>query len=323
MASIFGSNPKFFMSNLIIPSQRTIDQSTGGKLRDLNPKESWAILEDLALYGNESWKDPRDFVKPVKAIALPQDVPSTSDRRLIELENQVQYLMEAYLALTQPTQVNKITTPCYICNAPHDTRHCMENPEQAFVEYASSRTDEAGGNTAYDNDQEPEICCGTHPVSSARSYPTTDPQCSTQIHSSINTITIHPKQPEKSQVMTQPKQDWGNTNGGISNFTGRIKGMHVFVRNFTYVMDFMIVEDISSIIDQSLSQVADEVAYKMPHKIEQYDSLSDLEKEHTKSVYLRNEEDKRRGVEYVMSKILGIYKECAKNCGPDYLTGVE
>ncbi|GKE52141.1 MAK10-like protein [Tanacetum coccineum] len=49
-----------------------------------------ALLEDLALYDNESWNDPRDFAKPVKAIALPQDVPSTSDRRLIELENQVQ-----------------------------------------------------------------------------------------------------------------------------------------------------------------------------------------------------------------------------------------
>ncbi|GJX24753.1 hypothetical protein Tco_0231049 [Tanacetum coccineum] len=38
----------------------------------------------------------------------------------------------------------------------------------------------------------------------------------------------------------------------------------------------------------------DEVSYKMPHKIEQYDSLSDLEKEHTKLIYLRNEDDKRR-----------------------------
>nr|GEW52307.1 ribonuclease H-like domain-containing protein [Tanacetum cinerariifolium] len=28
---------------------------------------------------------------------------------------------------------------------PHDTRYCIEDPEQAFVEYASSRTDEAGG----------------------------------------------------------------------------------------------------------------------------------------------------------------------------------
>ncbi|GJW73583.1 hypothetical protein Tco_0132953 [Tanacetum coccineum] len=132
-----------------------------------------------------------------------------------------------------------------------------------------------------------------------------DPQCSTQIHSSINTITIHPKQPEESQVnepdIKQEEGNLGNTNsnpqsdplaliateqirklnsmleslglvpqssnakfvcskeddgegkldprenanGGISDFTGRIKGMHVFVGNFTYVIDFMIIEDIS------------------------------------------------------------------------------
>ncbi|GJY59193.1 hypothetical protein Tco_0459085 [Tanacetum coccineum] len=102
--------------------------------------------------------------------------------------------------------------------------------------------------------------------------------------------------------------------------------MHVFIGNFTYLADFMIVEDISSIINPRLSQVVlgrpfikvsnmthdlpegvvrftygdDDIAYKMPHKIEQYNSLSDLEKEHTKSVYLRNEEDKKRGVDYVI-----------------------
>ncbi|GKC83680.1 MAK10-like protein [Tanacetum coccineum] len=57
-------------------TRRTINQSAGGKLRDLNAKESWALLEDLALYDNESWNDPRDFAKPVKVIALPQDVPN-------------------------------------------------------------------------------------------------------------------------------------------------------------------------------------------------------------------------------------------------------
>nr|GEU39327.1 MAK10-like protein [Tanacetum cinerariifolium] len=46
-----------------------------------------------------------------------------------------------------------------------------------------------------------------------------------------------------------------NTNGGLKNFTGRIKGMHIFVGNFTYIIDFMIVEDISSIIDPRLSKV--------------------------------------------------------------------
>ncbi|GJV57754.1 hypothetical protein Tco_1458759 [Tanacetum coccineum] len=51
--------------------------------------------------------------------------------------------MEAHLAPTQPTQVNKITTSCEICSGPHDTQYCMEDPKKAFVEYASSRTDEA------------------------------------------------------------------------------------------------------------------------------------------------------------------------------------
>ncbi|GKE79597.1 hypothetical protein Tco_1545717 [Tanacetum coccineum] len=89
--------------------------------------------------------DLRDFAKPVKAISLTQDVPSTCECCLIELENQVQRLMEAHLAPMLPTQVNKITTSCEICSGPYDTQYCMEDPEQAFVEYASSRTDETGG----------------------------------------------------------------------------------------------------------------------------------------------------------------------------------
>ncbi|GJU73771.1 hypothetical protein Tco_1265176 [Tanacetum coccineum] len=101
--------------------------------------------ENLALYDNKSWNDPRDFAKPVKAIALPQDVPSTSDHRLIEIETQVQRLMEAHLALTQPTQVNKIITSCEVCSGPHDTHNCMKVPEQTCVDYASSRTNKMGG----------------------------------------------------------------------------------------------------------------------------------------------------------------------------------
>ncbi|GJV68416.1 MAK10-like protein [Tanacetum coccineum] len=120
-------------------TRRTIDQSAGGKLRDLNAEESWALLEDLALYDNESWNDPRDFAKPVKAIALPQDVPSTSDRHLIKHENQAQRLMEAHLAPKSSVQVNKITSSCEIYSGPHDTQYCMENPKQTFVNYASSR----------------------------------------------------------------------------------------------------------------------------------------------------------------------------------------
>ncbi|GJV62837.1 MAK10-like protein [Tanacetum coccineum] len=191
-------------------------------------------LQDLTLCDNESWNDLRDFAKPVKAITLPQDVPSTSDRRLIELENQVQRLMKAHLNPTQPTQVNKITTSCEIYSGPHDTQYCMENPEQAFVEYASSGTDEArdarlskfeadfkqqskmtnkintvlkaitdqiSGTLPSDTVKNPKL--GTHPVSFARSYPTIDPQCSSYPSTSIIAIKAHFNEAIISQTSLQ------------------------------------------------------------------------------------------------------------------------
>ncbi|GJZ02816.1 retrotransposon ORF1 [Tanacetum coccineum] len=120
----------------------------------------------------------------------------------------------------------------------------------------------------------------------------------------------------------EPKKD-SKSPSGISNFTGRVIGMPIFVGNLTYTSDFTIVEDISSVIDPRMSPAVlgkpfvelsnltydlslgvvkftneiKEIAYKMPYKIEQYDSLSDMEKENTKSVYFRNEEDKRKGVD--------------------------
>nr|GEY71703.1 MAK10-like protein [Tanacetum cinerariifolium] len=336
------------------------------------------LLQKVPRHGIDLW------LQPVKAISLPQDVLSTFNLRLIKLESQVQRLMEAYLAPMQPTQVNKITTSCEICSGPHDTLYCMEDPEQAFVEYASSRTNEAerlvfnfmasqdarlskfevdfkqqqskmtnkidtvlkaitdrlAGSLPGDTVKNLKLNINsTTLVLSARSYPTEDPQCSTHIYGSINAITIHPKQQsdphndEPAESGEEEKDSPENTNTNpsaspdpsvsfitkkimrrkldpreklnreLSNFTGRIKGMHVFVGNFTFVTDFMIVEYISSIIDPRLSQVVlgkpfvdisnmthdppkgeerstnetDEIAYKMPHKIEQYNSLSDLE----------------------------------------------
>ncbi|GJU69652.1 hypothetical protein Tco_1255911 [Tanacetum coccineum] len=272
-------------------------------------KESWALLEDLALYDNKCWNDPRDFPKPVKAISLPQYVPSTSDRRLIELENQVQRMMEAHLALKQPIQVNKISFSCEVCSGPHDTQYCMENHEQAFVEYASSRTNKAGVPRSSDT----EFVCTKDDgdvmfVEIIRKY---DDSLKEGPEDEENT-TIEGLKVEyfdtfltRSELAYHKKPDpRDDPNRGVSNFTGRIKGMHVFVGNFTYVINFIIFEDISSIVDPRLSQVVlgkpfveisnmihdpsigvvkftyqiDEITYKMPHKIKQYDSLSDLKK---------------------------------------------
>ncbi|GJS62843.1 hypothetical protein Tco_0677407 [Tanacetum coccineum] len=232
----------------------------------------------------------------------------------------------------------------------------------------------------------------TSPVLFARSYPTEDPQCSTLIYSSINSVTICPKQPDESQNNKPEEEEREETdnpeyiNTNPSSPPDQSSSDTEFVCTKRDDSDVMFIEIIkknddsreeepevdenaeageleveyfdifptrselsyhNSIIDPKLSQVilgkpfveisnmthdppegvvrftngTDEIAHKMPHKIEQYNSLSDLEREHTKSVYLRNEEDKRRGVEYVMSKILGFYKECLE-LGPEYLTGI-
>ncbi|GJR35358.1 MAK10-like protein [Tanacetum coccineum] len=153
------------------------------------------------------------FAKPVKAISLPQDVLITSDHHLIELENQVQRLMEAHLDPNSSVQVNKITSSCEIYSGPHDTQYCMENPEQAFGDYTSLRTNEARdvrlskfeadfkqqqsemtnkidtflkaindrmmGELPSDTVKNPKFNVNpTSSVSSARSYPMEDPQSS-------------------------------------------------------------------------------------------------------------------------------------------------
>ncbi|GKB08433.1 hypothetical protein Tco_0836717 [Tanacetum coccineum] len=239
------ANIQIFHDHVNPAIRRTIDQSAGGKLHDRNNKESHALLEDLTLYDNESLNDPRDFAKPVKAISLHQDVPSTSDRHLIELENQFQCLMEAYLATKQHVQVNKISSSCEICSGPHDTQYCMENPEQAFVEYASSHarlskfeadfkqqqsemtnkidtvlkaiTDRITRALPSDTVKNLKLNVNsTSLVLSAHSYPTEDPQCSNQIHSSINAITKYPKRPAEFQN-NKPKEEEHEEKDNLEN----------------------------------------------------------------------------------------------------------
>ncbi|GKC63737.1 MAK10-like protein, partial [Tanacetum coccineum] len=117
--------------------------------------EAWTRFKDLLKkvphHGIDIWLQVKifyDHVNPTTRRTIDQsasDVSSTSDRRLIKLENQVQRLMEAHLAPKQPIQVNKITFSCGIYTGPHDTQYYMKNTEQAFIDYASSCTVEAGG----------------------------------------------------------------------------------------------------------------------------------------------------------------------------------
>ncbi|GJZ34766.1 hypothetical protein Tco_0580583 [Tanacetum coccineum] len=124
------------------------DPSQQGRSYNVNRKELTPKIPHNGIYLCSKSKSFRTMSIPPCRRTIDQsagDVSSTSDCRLVDFENQVQRLMEAYLAPKQPVQVNKITSSYEICSGPHDTQYCMENLEQAFIDYTSSRTDKAGG----------------------------------------------------------------------------------------------------------------------------------------------------------------------------------
>ncbi|GKB05415.1 hypothetical protein Tco_0833610 [Tanacetum coccineum] len=160
-----------------------------------------------------------------------------------------------------------------------------------------------------------KIPCNIGHVHVGRAYIDLDSPLNIMTRTLYNWIMTNPLKPRKDS----------KSPSGISNFTRRVKGIMIFIGNSTYASDFMIVEDISSVSALGMVKFTNEIkeiAYKMPYKIEQYDSLLDMKKGNTKSVYFRNKEDKRRGVEYVMGKILGFYKGCLE-LGPEYRTRPE
>ncbi|GJR54295.1 zinc finger, CCHC-type containing protein [Tanacetum coccineum] len=93
-----------------------IDRAAGGKLRNKNTDESWEIIENLAFYDHEGWDETKEFVKPVKAISTPHSVPKTPDRRLLELEDQINFLLKG--SRLTPTS-SSVRTPQAYVNAVH------------------------------------------------------------------------------------------------------------------------------------------------------------------------------------------------------------
>ncbi|GJX06090.1 hypothetical protein Tco_0194022 [Tanacetum coccineum] len=110
---------------------------------------SKAILEDLALYDNKSWNDPRDFAKPVKAIALPQDVPKGLVSEFMASQDSRLSKFEADFKQQQSEMTNKI---------------------DIVLKAITDRIADTLPSEMVKNSK-----LGTHRVLSARSYPIVDP----------------------------------------------------------------------------------------------------------------------------------------------------
>ncbi|GKE87464.1 zinc finger, CCHC-type containing protein [Tanacetum coccineum] len=103
---------QFFYDHVSFHLKCGIDCAAGGKLRNKNADESWEIIENLAFYDHEGWNDMKEFVKPVKAISTPHGISKTYDQILLELEDQINFILNR----SQPTLRSSTHIPH--CNTP-------------------------------------------------------------------------------------------------------------------------------------------------------------------------------------------------------------
>ncbi|GJW07390.1 MAK10-like protein [Tanacetum coccineum] len=83
-----------------------IDRVAGGKLRNKNADESYEIIENLTLYDHEGWNDTQEFTKPIKAISTLQGISKTPNRRLLEIEDQINFLLKGSRPTPIPTSTH-------------------------------------------------------------------------------------------------------------------------------------------------------------------------------------------------------------------------
>ncbi|GJU00466.1 putative reverse transcriptase domain-containing protein [Tanacetum coccineum] len=255
---------QIFYDHVIPATRRTIDQSAGGKLRDENAKESWALLEDLALYDNEIWNDPRDFAKPVKEISLPQDVPSTSDYRLssklllITHPRVMTKWEEQNRNPSSPKRVHFINSIVILNKENKDKEGGSVKPNaaeckdhkgtvEAEEEVEEESKEEFEEESEEETKEDPEYF-DMFPIIDELRY--------------HEWILKNPRPPwviakirtgnmDNIKIEIKPRIKPSNPKK-IINFVGRVKGLKVFVGNFTYECNFVVPEDTTSVIDHYL-----------------------------------------------------------------------
>ncbi|GJR03345.1 hypothetical protein Tco_0526329 [Tanacetum coccineum] len=131
--------------------------------------------------------------------------------------------------------------------------------------------------------------------------------------------------------------------GKICNFVGIVKGLKVFVRNFTYECDFMVLEDTTSVIDHDLGSVIfgkpfveatglvydkeegtitfekdkEKILFKMPHKMEMFKHIdfTDIKTDRIPPFAIESDDDSSEKTHYSDNLDLGSeYKHDENVC---------
>ncbi|GJU07078.1 hypothetical protein Tco_1123508 [Tanacetum coccineum] len=123
----------------------------------------------------------------------------------------------------------------------------------------------------------------------------------------------------------------------------KVRGLKVFVGNFTYECDFVVLEDISSVIDHYLGRIVlgqpfvkesglvydkdegtimfekdnERITYKMPHKMETFKNIEDLNTDNIPPFVITSDDDEENDEGFVNRHRRTHYSDCL-NLGPEY-----
>ena len=124
--------------------------------------------------------------------------------------------------------------------------------------------------------------------------------------------------------------------GKVCNFVGRVTDIRVFVGNFIFIANFMILEDVVSVIDCNLSHVVfgkpfvedsrlkydklegtiqfandhDKITYRMPSRMKEFRFVPQLDRDNIGAFEDLPDEAKEKGMQYAWEKRSLYYKDC-------------
>ncbi|GJX61638.1 protein kinase-like domain, concanavalin A-like lectin/glucanase domain protein [Tanacetum coccineum] len=153
------------------------------------------------------------------------------------------------------------------------------------------------------------------------------------------------KNPQPSWIMNEglKSREKPSNPRKTCNFVGRVRGIKVFVENFTYECDFMVLEDVSSVIDHYLGEIVlgkpivkqskltydkeegtvmfkknnKRVTFKMPHKMERFKDIEYLNTDNIPLFFVASKGDEEKRDGYVNRKRMTHYSKCFK-LGSEY-----
>jgi hypothetical protein len=125
---------QIFYDHVDYHTKRTIDRAAGGKLRDKNAEESWAIIEEVAADNHEMWEFNHTIKAAINAVSTSGGTTEIPDELLCKLEAKVDYFEERQRRPLSPRRaiVNSVSKPT---SAPLSESPSRENVE-TFQNYA-------------------------------------------------------------------------------------------------------------------------------------------------------------------------------------------